>query len=329
MASLSLPGTKAKKYNGLRPVSIRQDLLQIADLLEVSFTDMDYSGRMAVREMRTLAHSGPLLWLLQGMDRMIKALMQGFVWVEDEHIVGNVSISRAGFENTWIIANVAVHPDYRGHGIATALCQQALERISSWHGSAAVLQVEAQNPGAHHIYQKLGFYDERTFTRWRWRFSDHTPRPLENMPRITYRAPHEWHDEYELAELVRPQHMGGLGWLRPNNPSHFRPWFTNLFKPGRTEHWIVRGENNLDAAILTQAAFGSAYLRFDMLVHPHRQGYLEDALVNYILRCAAQQYRGALTEHPADDLQAEKVFRYHHFEAERTLIHMRWENPYL
>ncbi len=326
MASLSLPTLKSKKYNGPRPVNIRQDLQQIADLLEISFTDMDHSGRMAVREMRTLAHSGPFLWLLQGMDRMVKALMQGFVWVEDGQIIGNVSISRAGFDQTWVIANVAVHPDYRGQGIATELCKCALDRIANWRGSAAVLQVEAQNHSAHHIYRKLGFYDERTFTRWRWRFSDRTPRALENMPRITYRAPYEWHDEYELAEQVRPPHLGGLGWLRPNVPAYFRPSFTSFFKPGSTEHWVVRGSSGLDAVLLTQVAFGSAYMRFDMLVHPDRQGQLEEALINYTLRQASQQYRGGLTEHPADDFHAESMFRHYHFEPERTLIHMRWEN---
>lgn len=322
MASLTLQSTS--KYNGIRPVKIRQDLAQIADLLEISFTDMDYSGRMAVREMRTLARSGPLFWLLQGMDKMLKALVQGFVWVEEGQIVGNVSISRAGYE--WIIANVAVHPDYRGHGIAQALCQSALDRIISWHGKTAILQVEATNRSAQHIYRKLGFRDERTFTRWRWRYTDRSAYPNNLMPHITYRALHEWKQEYELAEQVRPQELGGMGWLRPNTISEFRPSIVNMILPGTTEHWVIRGQYGLTAAVITQANFGSAYLKFDMLVHPQMQGQLEDSLINYIMRQAANQYRGALTEHPADDMAADYVFRTYKFEPERTLIHMRWES---
>ncbi len=323
MASLTLQASK--KYNGVRPVNIRQDLGQIAELLELSFTDMDYSGRMAIREMRTLARSGPILWFLQGMDRMIKALMQGFVWVEDGRIVGNVSISRAGYENTWVIANVAVHPDYRGHGIATILCQHALERIVNWHGKSAILQVDALNRTAQHIYYKLGFHEERTFTRWRWRFTDHTPRLHDHLPQITYRSLHEWKAEYELAERVRPQEHGGMGWLRPNHSSSFRPSIFSLLNPSNNEHWVVRGKNHLEAVLLTQVMFGSAYLKFDLLVHPEQQGQLENSLVNYLLRQASAQYRGALTEHPADDLHAEEIFRYYGFEAERTLMHMRFE----
>jgi hypothetical protein len=66
-------------------------------------------------------------------------------------------------------------------------------------------------------------------------------------------------------------------------------------------------------------------MRFDLLVHPEMQGRLENPLINYALRQASQQYRGALTEHPADDLYAEQVFRHYEFAPERSLIHMRWQ----
>ncbi|NJL94208.1 MAG: GNAT family N-acetyltransferase [Anaerolineae bacterium] len=109
--------------NGIRSVHLQSDLRQIADLLELCFEDMDSAGRAAVRDMRMLASTGPLLWVLQGMDRMIRGLMQGFVWVDQGQIVGNVSIYPSGFAQTWVVANVAVHPAYRRRGIAATLCE--------------------------------------------------------------------------------------------------------------------------------------------------------------------------------------------------------------
>lgn len=313
----------------LRQVNLRRDLAQIADLLEICFTDMDSSGKSAIREMRMLAHSGPLLWALQSMDRMVQGLMQGYIWEEDGQLVGNVSIYPAGHEQTWVIANVAVHPAYRRRGIAEALCEKALERIVALGGNSSILQVDANNPTAQRVYQRLGFYEERTFTRWRWRETDRAPKTLPGMPFITYRSRPEWKAAYQLAQLVRPNQRGGLGWLRPTRESFFRPGvfrsMGRLFSTTVHEEWVTRGEKRrLESLLLTEIPFGASYLRFDMLVHPERAGWLEPFLVNYVMRHASSQYRGAVTEHPADDQEASRFFQQNHFLAERTQIHMRW-----
>lgn len=315
--------------DGIRPVNLRADLGAIATLLEICFEDMDSSGRAAVREMRVLARSNVLLTVVQGMDRMLKGLMQGFVYMEDRQIVGNVSLYPSGYDQTWVIANVAVHPDYRRRGIAQKLCEAALQRISGWQGQAAILQVDGHNFTAQRVYQRLGFYPEASFTRWRWR-GDDVPLPLPNMPDITYRSLQEWRRAFELAQYVRPTQ---LGWLRPTHESVFRPGvlktLTHFLSSTTQEQWVARGQNgNIDALILTETAFGAAYMRFDMLVQPAKQGFLEELLVNYVLRHAATRYRGAITEHPADDQAAVRVFNHYGFIPERTQIHMRCKLNY-
>src|SRR5215208_3180724 len=111
---------------------------------------MDSNGRAAVREMRSLSHLGPGLSVLLGMNDLAQGVGLGFVWIEDGRLVGNTSIYPGNLpgNSTWIIANVAVHPDYRGRGIASQLVQASLDTIQRRSRSqhvAAVLQVEAGN----------------------------------------------------------------------------------------------------------------------------------------------------------------------------------------
>jgi predicted GNAT family acetyltransferase len=267
--------------------------------------------------------------MIQYLDRMLKGIMQGFVWIEDETVIGNVSLYPAGFDQNWVIANVAVHPDYRGQGIAHQLCQAALERIVEWGGRAAILQVDETNHAAQRLYDRLGFFAERSFTRWQWFGSNRPPQPLADMPYITYRSVWEWKAAYELVNLQRPNSRGGLGWLRPTREGSFRPSFWRslgrLLEPGSYEEWVVRDlHNHLRAWVLCHIGFGSSTMRFDLIVHPDQQGELEEPLVNYALRRAANQLRGAYTDHPADDGAADQVFRRYHFRPLRTFVHMTW-----
>src|SRR5258705_10791161 len=121
-------------FNGLRPVNLRTDLAGIADLIELCFgSTMDESGRASLREMRMVAQSTSLSFLYDGIGRMLGGLESGYVWIEDGKVVGNVSVSPANMPTSlgsgYIIANVAVHPDYRRHGIARELMSASMEMI--------------------------------------------------------------------------------------------------------------------------------------------------------------------------------------------------------
>jgi ribosomal protein S18 acetylase RimI-like enzyme len=317
----------ALQQTGVRSVNLRTDLNQIADLLEVCFTEMDSAGRAAVQEMRIMARMGALVWVLQGLDRMVRGLVQGLVWVEEGKIVGNVSLYESGIDRQWVLANVAVHPDFRGRGIAYQLCAKALESIKAHRGWAALLQVDAHNDTAQRLYQRLGFYPERTFTRWRRSSYNRLPPLPEEMPDIRYRSGHEWRAAYQLAELVRPQELGGMGWLRQDHQRNFRPSLgkaiARLVSAGNRDQWIIRGKPSLDALLITEMGFGASTMRFDLLVHPQRRGELENPLLNFAIRFAADRYRGVVTEHPTDDDTATMVFQELGFSSERTQTHMR------
>jgi [ribosomal protein S18]-alanine N-acetyltransferase len=56
------------------------------------------------------------------------------------------------------INNVAVLPEYRGHGIGTSLMQHVLAEALRLGAKRATLEVRASNAAALRLYERLGFY---------------------------------------------------------------------------------------------------------------------------------------------------------------------------
>ena len=320
-------------FSGLRPVDLRTDLGGMADLIEICFgATMDESGRAGIREWRTVSQSSSMSWLYSGLDRALGGLEQGFVWIEDGKVVGNVTVSPAplprSFGTGFIVANVAVHPEFRRHGLALSLMQAALDLIRDKGGDFAVLQVDADNEVAMRLYNRVGFRAERGFTRWQRRPRLRAPMALVGMPPITLRQPYEWRAEMALAELVRPNSQGGLGWLRPVHPDFFRrPLLKTLvdWTIARNEdHWIVRRERSHEiiASMRTTTSFGASD-RLELMVHPSEQARLTEPMINYALRLLEDRHRMTQIEHPAADVIASQVLEQYGFERRATTVHMR------
>jgi ribosomal-protein-alanine N-acetyltransferase len=70
----------------------------------------------------------------------------------------------AGFCAFWLvfdeihINNVAVRPQFRGHGIGTALLHHVLAEARQLGARRATLEVRASNDAARRLYERLGFY---------------------------------------------------------------------------------------------------------------------------------------------------------------------------
>jgi ribosomal-protein-alanine N-acetyltransferase len=72
-----------------------------------------------------------------------------------EILVGYLIISR--YADAWHVMNVAVHEDYRGHGIATRLLNELFELTAGDDRRGYTLEVRVSNHGAIRLYEKLGF----------------------------------------------------------------------------------------------------------------------------------------------------------------------------
>lgn len=342
MASVGISSSKRAEtaQSGLRPVNLNTDLAALADLIEMAFAaTMDSNGRNAIREMRALSKMGMGRSILFGLNEMASGVSLGYVWVEDGKVIGNASIypaaRPAGAPRAWIIANVAVHPDYRGRGIAKALMHASLNAVRKQAGSAspnAILQVHEPNPAALTLYERLGFVTERRFTTWRLNSSDRLPAPRAADVYITRRRPDEWRAEYALAQQVRPDQQGGVGWLRPTVPGLFRRgWgtaFGDLFNMRSIERLVVRederGTPQLRASLWIESGFAVSSTQLTLLCQPGFEATAGEALLHSAIRRFA--LRTALTiEHPADDEVVTAMLRRYGFTTARTLIQMRWE----
>lgn len=328
MVATAAPTTHAP--HNLRPVQPRRDLAAMADLIEVCFADtLDAGGRAMLREMRIMAKAGPLAWWLARAVNAIPAL-HGFVWIEDKRLVGNVSLARLPYDRGWMIANVAVYPEFRRRGIARQLMQAALAYIAP-RGRFAVLQVDAPNTAARHLYETLGFRTQRIFTRWRRAAYHKTPLtpPHHSLP-VRRMQRREAPQLLALAEALRPNHRGGMGWQRPTARDSLRParlgFAHMLFSGQQTDYWVVPGpEDTLQAALCVEQRIGGLTTRFDLLVTREHRGTLEPGLIDFLLRTYPR--RSLVTDHPADDPVLNDIVQPVQFRPERLLAHMIWHVP--
>ena len=333
MTTTALIGGSA--FRGMRPVNLRADLSGMTDLVELCFgPTMDETGRAAIREMRMMAQSSAFWMLFRAVNSVVSDLERGFVWIEDGRLIGNVSVAPGHYPQDmgkgFVIANVAVHPDFRRRGLAKRMLAASLDLIREQEGAFAVLQVDASNHGARQLYTSFGFVEERTFVDWRRPWHVRPPARFVPMPFMTLRQGNEWRDEFELAQMVRPNARGGLGWLRPTHPDLFRPSLRRVILNGilgkTEEQWIIRHPNGqgIAASMRAMRSFGGAD-RLEMLVHPSQQGQLELPLLNYALRRLADRFHPTAIEHPEDDEAATAALESNQFERRFTTVHMRYD----
>ena len=318
-----------KNVTGLYPVNLRRDLPAIVDLIEVCFAPtLDAGGRAALDDMRALSRTGPLLWLLARVDHSLP-LLRGFVWFEAGRLVGNVTVTPANFDRNWVISNVAVEPAYRRRGIARRLMTAALDFAAQKHGGA-LLQVDADNPSARALYTSLGFQEQRLFTHWRRPGYYRPPSLPPDAPvlrRLTRADSANAARVLALAEAARPNHLGGLGWLRPTRPQALRPPrlvdLRYALSGSRSDVWYLPGSGERsDGALCIESRLGGVTRTFDLLVNPASGGALDSLLLTVALNQIADRRRALVTEHPDDDNAGVEVLRAHDFRPERTLVHM-------
>ena len=93
-----------------------------------------------------------------------------YAWELQNRAVCHIYIVRtpecrvAGFCAFWLvfdeihINNLALRPQYRGHGFGTALLHHVLAEAQRLGARRATLEVRAGNAGALRLYERLGFY---------------------------------------------------------------------------------------------------------------------------------------------------------------------------
>lgn len=225
----------------LRPVDVRKDLPEIADLIELCFAStMDADGREYIRQIRRMALEMRGIGFPIPGARRFNVPIQGYIWIENDRIVGNLTLIPYFKEGkvVYMIANVAVHPDFRRRGIARQLTQQGIHHARE-HGAAATwLQVREDNPGAANLYLSLGFVERARRTNWVFDSTGQSlPDPLPKVS-IRRRASADWHFQRRwLQEIYPPE----VSWNLPFQANRLQPGFWREFvrwmNGERLEQW--------------------------------------------------------------------------------------------
>jgi ribosomal protein S18 acetylase RimI-like enzyme len=179
----------------IRKLDVKKDLLQVADLIEMCFINqMDADGKMYVRNIREAAKDSNYQRWLPGAGEWVSYPLFGFVWEEYDQIVGNLSLIPFFHQARWIymIANVAVHPDYRNQGIAKKLTKRAIEHARNHRVHALWLHVREHNQAAYNLYLQHGFKEKAKRTNWQKENTDLLPNIHENNIDLRKRRNRDW-----------------------------------------------------------------------------------------------------------------------------------------
>jgi ribosomal protein S18 acetylase RimI-like enzyme len=233
----------------IRSTKLRQDLIPIADLIELCFAEhMDAEGRDYIRNIRAATKSYESILLDSSSPETSFLPFHGYIWEENGKIIGNLTLIpvRRRLKDSYFIANVAVHPDHRGKGIARMLTDRAIAHVREHRGKQIFLQVREDNQVAVHIYQSHGF--EEIARRTLWNFDRGAP-AAKNSPgdiRISSRRKEDWSQQRVwLNEIYPPT----ISWNLPFYLEKMAPTLLNWldrFLSGETQRtWSVRNASHL------------------------------------------------------------------------------------
>jgi ribosomal protein S18 acetylase RimI-like enzyme len=218
----------------LRPFDIRRDITAVADLVERCFADtLDPDGQNYLRRMRSAARNSRFMRWATAVEERVSIPLSGYVWEEDGRVVGNLTLIPFNAHGTrnYLIANVAVHPDYRRRGIARSLTATAIEQARKRGSPAAWLHVRDDNPGAVKLYQTLGFEEIARRTTWANSTQKPEAEPAPEKPwlgevNVVLRRSQDWQQQQIWLSKTYPSE---LTWHLFLKPKELVPGFMGAF----------------------------------------------------------------------------------------------------
>ncbi|MEZ0396589.1 MAG: GNAT family N-acetyltransferase [Anaerolineales bacterium] len=307
----------------LRPLNILRDLPAVADLVETCFAaTLDSDGRRYIQQMRKAGSDNVFLrWAMTAVETVSMPL-SGYVWEENGEIIGNVSLIpyRGGGKRIYLIANVAVRPDYRRRGIGRALTVAAMHHARQKRADEIWLHVREDNPGAIALYLSLGFCERARRTTWqavpdRGACLDGLGLTVEG------RSLRDWNRQQAWLRQAYPEHLTwyqSMPWLslRPG----LLPSFYRAFLDFETRHWAAHAGEHLLAALTWQAGTGNCD-RLWLAAPAEGNDRAVTALLLHARRQLAWRQKLSL-EYPAD-VHAASI-EASGFQPQRTLLWMQW-----
>lgn len=137
----------------------KRDLEGIKQIFELAFTE-EYQRREVdiVRRISKIESVYPLVRLLSLFPNPYQHVFTVHVAEQDQRIGAMAQMSPRNQQQTrWHVDNIAVHPDFRGQGMAQKLLLDVFEYYAARGAQRFTLEVDTENAPAIKLYEKLGF----------------------------------------------------------------------------------------------------------------------------------------------------------------------------
>lgn len=317
---LTHPNETDGAHGTARPINLSRDVPQLMRLLRLVFSPtLDADGRRALNALSTKPVT------LLRLNRLAGGLTPGFVWEVDGTLVGNISIIPTKQRHRAIIANVAVHPDYRRQGIAFRLMNTTLAYLRQHGVSTVMLQVDVSNTGARRLYEQFGFAWIGATQLWRatssqWETvrddSDLFIRPIKR-------------SEYRQAYTVDTDCFASeLHWPEPLQPDHYKQsWWqqlNNMLNGKQFEAWVIPDRNDTPLALGSiSGEWGRPYHLAIRVPDMWREEMTQPLLAKLLRRLTYLRQRSIFVEHVDGDDVLETLLRSAAFRPTRRLGTMK------
>ncbi|HJW91047.1 MAG TPA: GNAT family N-acetyltransferase [Anaerolineales bacterium] len=320
MSAISRP-IASSSVTQLRPFDVGRDLNAVADLVETCFAEtLDSDGRRYVDQMHAAARNPRYLRWAAAMADHVSLPLTGFVWEENGRLVGNLSLIPfiSLDRRYYLIANVAVDPQYRRRGIARSLTLAAIEHARRRGVHAAWLHARAENQSALNMYLALGFIERARRSSWE---SDQQVPMKPGPPGVTLTPRHNRQWPKQLAWLQR-LYPPELTWHLPMNLHVLRPGFWGavyrFFSTASVSQWAAIQGQQLLGVLAWQAQIGQAD-RLWLAASPETEDIAISALLPYARSYLSNRPRLVL-DYPAG--RGTQAFQEAGFHKQQTLIWM-------
>jgi ribosomal protein S18 acetylase RimI-like enzyme len=319
--------TSRDRIQNIRPLRSREDLLAVADLVELCFADsMDADGRDYLRHIRRIDQNS--MFYGSGSNSALggRLPVQGYVWEEEGRIVGNLTLIPFIQRDTriYLIANVAVHPHFRRRGIARELTLRGLAHAWAHSARTVWLHVRDDNRAAQDLYRSIGFIERTRRATWVWE----PPGSLRQIElpegmRVDSVRVRDWPLISAWLDQTYPPEVS---WNFRFEKGKYKPGFMNEFLRFLKDQRLVHLGGYLQNRLIGSIAWEPTNLYADLLWIASDPEFEEEAIVLLLgqIRRWLPANRPLSVNYPAG--RAETAFEKCDFSKQNTLIWM--ENRY-
>jgi ribosomal protein S18 acetylase RimI-like enzyme len=326
MSTLTNYLTSSPATGHLRPFDVRRDLGPVADLVERCFADtLDAEGERYLQQMRSAANNPTFMRWAAAAAEWASIPLSGYVWEEAGKLVGNISLIPFNVlgQRFYLIANVAVHPNYRRQGIARSLTIQSIKHSRQRGAPATWLHVREGNVAAIDLYRSLGFVERARRTTWHSQ-PGAPPAVLAPQINIVSRSSQHWKNQQVWLRAAYPPEVT---WHLQINFKSLRPGLVGallrMVNSSPIRQWSAVRQGELLGVLTWQSNRGFADNLWLAAPTQPRDPALSNEAISALLAYARQHLspRKLLTlDYPAH--QASEVIQPAGFREHQTLIWM-------